>query len=121
MLQDHQQIADELITFFNNAVLNLEKNGNPYIIYQVSDDISDLVERCINKYQFHPSILIIKKRIRMQNSFSFYAIERVDMMRKFLSIDTKKAITGNSIPSKILKLSDDVSVDVLQNLFNDLL
>ena len=43
------------------------------------------------------------------------------MMRELLKTDPKKATTGNSIPSKILKLSTDISADILQNLFNDML
>ena len=42
-------------------------------------------------------------------------------MRELLNIDPKKATTGNSIPSKTLKRSADISADVLQNLFNDVL
>ena len=33
----------------------------------------------------------------------------------------KKVTTENSIPSKTLKLSADISADILQNLFNDML
>ena len=65
-LQNDQEIANELNTFFKNTVSNLEINEIPYIINQVSDDILDPVEKCINKYQFHPSILLIKNRITYQ-------------------------------------------------------
>ena len=43
------------------------------------------------------------------------------MMSELLKIDPRKATTGNSIPSKTLKLSADISADILQNLFNDML
>ena len=43
------------------------------------------------------------------------------MMSELLKIDPKKATTGNSIPSKTLKLSAGISADILQNLFNDML
>ena len=33
----------------------------------------------------------------------------------------KKGTTGISIPSKALKLSANISADILQNLFNDIL
>ena len=39
-------------------------------------------------------------------------------MRELLKIYPKQATTGNSIPSKTLKLSADISADILQNLFN---
>ena len=38
-------------------------------------------------------------------------------MRELLSINPKKATTGNSILSKTLKLTADISADVAQNLF----
>ena len=85
MLQNDQESANELNTFFKTTFSNLQINEN-----QVSDDILDTVEECINKYQFHPSILLIKNRINVQNLFSFHAIERNDMMRELLNIDPKK-------------------------------
>ena len=85
MLQNDQESANELNTFFKTTFSNLQINEN-----QVSDDILDTVEECINKYQFHPSILLIKNRINVQNLFTFHVIERNDMMRELLNIDPKK-------------------------------
>ena len=91
-------------------------NENPYIINQVSDDVLDPVEKCINKYKFYPSILLIKNWLKIQNLFLFHAIDSNDIMREPLKIDPKKSTTGNSIPSKTLKLSANISADILQNL-----
>ena len=120
LLQNDQKIADELNTFFKSTVSNLEINENPYNINQVSDDTLDPVEKCINKYQFHPSILLIKNRIKVQNLFSFHAIDRNNMMSELLKIDPKKASARNSTLHKTLKLSADISADIPQNLFNDM-
>ena len=120
VLNNDQEIANELNTFFKYTVSNLNINENPYIINQVPDDILDPIQKCINKYKFHPSILLIPNRIKIQNLFLFHAIDRNDM-RELLKIDPKKATTGNSIPSKTLKLHADISADILQNLFNDML
>ena len=117
LIQNDQEIANELNTFFKDTVSNLNINENPYIINQVSDDSLDPVEKCINKYKFHPSILLIKNRIKIQNLFSFHAIDRNDMMSELLKIDLKKVTTEN----RTLKLSADISADTLQNLFNDML
>ena len=75
LLLNDQKSANELNTFFKTTVSNLQINENPYITNQVSDDILDTVEECINKYQFYPGILLIKNRINIQNLFSFHAIE----------------------------------------------
>ena len=80
LIQNDQEIANELNTFFQDTVSNLNVNENPYIINQFSDDSLDPAEKCINKYKFHPCILFIKNRIVIQNLFSFHAIDRNDMM-----------------------------------------
>ena len=43
------------------------------------------------------------------------------MMKGLLKIDPKKATTRNSIPSKTLKVSVDISADIPKNIFNDML
>ena len=77
--------------------------------------VLDPVEKCINQYKFHPSILLVKYRIKIQNLFSFHAIDRNDMMKNML---IQKATTRNIILSKTLKLIADISADILQSLFN---
>ena len=89
-MQNDQEIANELNTFFKDTASNLKMNENPFIVNQVSGNILDPVEKCTNKYKFHPSILLIKNQIKIQNLFSFHAIDRNDMMRELLEIDPKK-------------------------------
>ena len=88
LIQNDQEIANELNTSFKDTVKNLNINENPYITNQVSDDSLDPVEKCINKYKFHPSMLLIKNRIKIQNLFSFHAIDKNDMMIELLKIDS---------------------------------
>ena len=52
---------------------------------------------------------------------SHYKIYPCVNLSELLKIDPKKATTGNRIPSKTLKLSADISADILQNLFNNML
>ena len=96
LLQNDQEIANELSTIFKNTAWSLVVIENPYIINQVSDDILDLAEKCINKYQLNRSILLIKNRFNIQNLFLFHAIERNGMMRKLLNIDPKKQLLGTA-------------------------
>ena len=96
LIQNDEEIPNELCNFFKDTVSNFEINENPNIINQVSDDIFDPVEKCTNKYKFHPSILLIKNWIKIQNLFSFHAIERNDMMKELLKIDPKKQLLGTA-------------------------
>ena len=75
----------------------------------------------VNFMRVNTGWVLIKNEINIQNLFSCNAIERNDMMRELLNTDPRKATTRNSIPSKTLKLSPDISANVLQSLFNDML
>ena len=103
LIQNDQEIANELNTFFKDTVSNLNINKNPYIINQVSDDSLGPVEKYINKYKFHPSILLIKNRIKIQNLFSFHAIDRNDMMSELLKTDPKKSNYWEQYPIQNIK------------------
>ena len=100
LIQNDQEIANELSTFFKDTVKNLNINENPYMTNQVSDDSLDPVEKCINKFKFHPSILLIKNRIKIRNLFSFHALDRNDMMIELLKIDPKKQLLGTASHQK---------------------
>ena len=66
MLQDGKNIAEEM-NFFKNAVLTLDINENCYINHNVPF-ITDPIEKAIEKYKFHPSILLKKeKKNKMQS------------------------------------------------------
>ena len=54
LLQDDQNIADELNTFFKNAVSNLSINENTYIINHDSGNLSDPIDKVICKYKSPP-------------------------------------------------------------------
>ena len=73
------------------------------------------------KFQFYPSILLIKSKINTSNSFSFTDIETDDVDKEILSLNSKKSGTQNDIPAKIIKKCASSTAPVLQKLFNEIL
>ena len=73
------------------------------------------------KFQFHPSILLIKSKINTSNSFSFTEIETDDVNKEIRSLNSKKSGTQNDIPAKIFKKCVSSTAPVLQKLFNEIL
>ena len=71
LLQNDQKIAAELNTYSKSIVPNLEINENPYVVNQVSNNGLDLVEKCISKCKFHPSIL---SKIRLRFKICFHSM-----------------------------------------------
>ena len=73
------------------------------------------------KFQFHPSILLIKRKINASNSFPFTEIETDDVYQEIRSLNSKKSETQNDIPAKTLKKFASSAAPFLQNLFNEIL
>ena len=78
------------LTFFKNAVSYLNVNENTHIINHDSSNLSDPVDKAICKYNFHPSILLIKSNLENQIIFSFQPISKFDMEKEIQNIDLKR-------------------------------
>ena len=117
-MQDDDLITKELNKFFKNAVSTLNIKDNRFITNRSSDGITDPIDKAIDKYKFHPSILLIRKHLKNHHAFSVKKVEIDDMEKEINNINPKKATTSNSIPPKILKKSSKVSARALHKLFN---
>ena len=69
VLQNNDLIAKELDKFFENVVCTLNTKGNRFITNRSSDDISDPIGKAIDKYKFHPSILLLRKHLKKPRCF----------------------------------------------------
>ena len=58
VLQDNKQIAEESNTFSKSAVSSLDINENSSIINENLRNIDDPVDRAIEIYKYHPSIIL---------------------------------------------------------------
>ena len=60
LMKTHADIAEELNNFFKNAIASLNIHENKYIVENI-ENINDPVDKAIKKFEFHPSILLMKK------------------------------------------------------------
>ena len=72
MLQDDKNIAEEMNNFFKNAVLTLDIKENSYITNHNIPYITDPIEKAIEKYKFHPSILLIKEKTKCEANYQIF-------------------------------------------------
>ena len=79
------------------------------------------IDKAIIKFQFHPSILLIKSKIKTSNSFSFIEIKTDDVDKDTRSFNLKKSGAQNDIPAKFLKKCQSSTAPALQKLFNKIL
>ena len=120
ILDDDQEVAEELNSFFENTVSSLDIIENTDILDDASN-FSDPVDKAIFKYKFHPSILAIKNKTPNKIVFSFNEVTISDVEKEISNINHKKATTSNSIPPKVLKLASDSTIESLTKIFNKVL
>ena len=113
-------VSEELNKFFGNATRGLEINENPYIIDIYRNEINS-VEKAIKKYRNHPSVLIIKIRLKNFPSFSFHQVDLSEIERDLNRINPRKAATSSEIPTKLLKFSKTICSETLKAIFNNCL
>ena len=85
-------VSEELNNFLKNATKSLQINENPCIMDEQSDIIDPIIKR-INKYQHHPSILLINSKLSSLESFSFNKINNFDMEKQIKRPSIKKVTT----------------------------
>ena len=108
------------IKYFKNAVSSLDINENSSIINQNFQNIDDSVDRAIEMYKYHLSIILINNKVDNQNKFSFEPVGLSDIVKGIKDINLNKSSTKDSIPPKMLKITSEATANILQKLLNEL-
>ena len=93
--------------FFSNVIKTL---GIPqyYEVEPVSRRTGDPLMKAIIKCRFHPSIVTIRKNCNSGLSFSFFQVQRDEIMKKVNNLKTNKATQTTDIPTKRTKVNSDI-------------
>ena len=70
ILSNNKVVADEINSFFKTATKNLEATENTYIVDN-RNDVTDPVNKAIDKFKNHSSILLIQAKVENDSTFSF--------------------------------------------------
>ena len=124
LVEDDEIISDdtEVAEIFNSFFVTVEESLG---IKENNDNISgtegilDPIEKSIQKYSNHPSILRIKNRFVNADSFTFNPVSLEEMGTEIKRLNPKKATTFKNIPPKILKNNSDICSEPLQEIFNN--
>jgi len=102
ILTESNEVAEEFKNEFSNAVKNLEMD---YVWEPTSDisSIKDPIDKVIEKYKDHPSILKINEHVKIEQRFGIEKVSEQKILDLIADFDTKKATTFNNIPGKFLK------------------
>ena len=80
--------------------------------------IQDPVIAAIEKYKRHPSILKIKKHIRVESYFDFKHIDNKKKAEVLKDLNAKNVKQENNIPIKLIKENIELFSSVLSRMFN---
>ena len=116
IITDDAEVAEKLNNFFIEAVESLDIET--FTSSTISDVYTDDIEKIINQYQLHPSILKIKEKVTLKEKFKFKDINSNEINRKILQLNPKKASIKNDIPAKILIECNEIVSDYLAEIYN---
>ena len=109
--------AEILNNFFCDADRDLDIDRSMHINRIVNAD--DPVQKYIEMYKNHPSILEIQEEGILRESFSFLPVSETLIHSVISNIDSSKAYQSNNIPSKVLKDNTDIFITVLSSDINN--
>jgi len=119
IISDDKLVSEEINSFFKDAASSIDIAENFYL--KDKSNAADPIDRLIDEYKNHPSILTIKSKMENTTQFSFKETSLLEIENEIKDLDPKKAITFQNIPPKILKLSINTCSSSLQKLFNNCL
>ena len=107
VITDDQELAETFNSFFIDAVSSLSIEENKALLDDESNETGP-VRKAIKKYQYHPSIINIKKHIQVTEKFSFWDVDADEIKIEIENLNSKKSGTFMGIPIKRLKAVVDI-------------
>ena len=116
-ITNNQELPETFTPFFSNITQNLKMDNN-FIVITQNLNTSDSVLKAMKKYEKHPCIIKIKKKMKNKNmTFPFsFITKKKNLLRK---LNLKKAYQESDILVKIIKDNLDVVSNFVYNNFNN--
>ena len=105
IISDKKEVAEILNNYFMESVENLEvERYLPTNNITIDDQNLDKIDKIVQQFQNHPSILKISENVKFENKFKFNDITEDNISSMIQSLDPKKACGENDIPANLLTL-----------------
>merc|ERR1712080_383935 len=100
MISNKKEVAEILNNYFMDSVENLEvERYLPTNNITVNENL-DNIDKIIQKFQNHPSILKINENVKIDKTFIFEDTNEDKMFQKINSLNAGKACMKDDIPAK---------------------
>ena len=117
IIDDNQAVAEEFNSKFTNVVqeLNIDFNWNTD---ENIESIKDPIQKAIERYKSHPSIIVIREKLPNPNIIDFVDIKENELEKMMANFNTKKGTSFGSVPGKILKDNRKIIKEKLTEIVN---
>ena len=114
IVSNNNLIAETFNKFFANIVPSLGLQCKDELLASV-EHIQDPLEKIIEKFKQHPSIIAIMKHRPNKSNFSFSRVAKRSIESLIKTLDSSKTIQKDNIPTKIIK----ENIDIMSNIFHE--
>ena len=118
VISGEKEIAEILNNYFVDAVENLERE--PFPLLDNSTNLSDEIDRIIKKYHMHPSIVMIKSKVKVEKRFSFHAATVDEIYSHIKRLDPKTSTVKDDISINHLVGCNDIISPFVKNMINEM-
>ena len=115
IISDAIEVAENFNAYFSGTADSLGITENKLLLNPVMEIDLD-VEKCIKKFESHPSIISIKRNVQVDTRFDFVPITAKDIDTEIGNLDPKK--NGGCIPTKLLKEMRHIVSEPLAEVWN---
>ena len=118
IVSNDADVAELMNLYFSFAVQDLEIDGYAENLCSSSVN-SDPISKIIVKFKEHPSILKIKERIIVKETFRLPTVNEKVISAEINSLNKSKPTSFNNIPIKLLMDTCDISSSYITTIYNN--
>ena len=118
LISDDRKIAELFSNYFINITQDLGIQQDIAHI-SVTDGINDPIDKAIEKYKNHPSIIEIREMYPDPQPFEFREVNSGEIWDQISKLNTRMASPIESISARIFKEYSDIFSEILQRTFNE--
>ena len=118
MISGDTEVAQAFNTFFKTSVNSLGMSENKAVLTETKNT-EGKVEKAIQMFEFHPSIMSIKENVKIDFMFSFSKVNASDIRSEIINLKTNIAGIFMNIPTKQLKQGCKVVCEPLMEIWNE--
>ena len=115
LISEDVEVAEKFNMYFSSSNEALGITENKILLNPISV-IDSSITKCLKKFEAHPSIISIKRHVKIEHRFEFLPVTAEDMEKELGALNSRK--NGGCIPTKQLKKMKHIVSKPLATIWN---